>query len=370
MRHLARAARAVVRARWPTRAASAGSRRNCAALANADALRVDAGRRVEEGARDCRRSTPDVSGWRSRWPRGANVARSNAIARAAGSSTTCPCAKSCCGCRARPRRWPALPEMQESVVRKCGEELLALVRDAGISDPPPPLPRRERPDPALLAHREAPCRHRGRRGRGALTSAPKCWPRVASSNDWPRAAATSACCAAGGRTWSGRSCCQRFDLRRARAGAHVRADLRLTPCVSPCAVTLSFWRRATFRRRLLGRLALPARRAALRARGSRPWRAAAARRFLRRFRRCRARPRAAAGLERVEQAPRDLVDRAFGVHGAHQPGVRVVMRHRLARVFLVLAQAFLERCLPGRRDAAPGCARRDPARSRRSAARS
>ncbi len=45
----------------------------------------------------------------------------------------------------------ALPEMQESVVRKCGEELLAMVREAGIADPPPPLPRRERPDPALLA---------------------------------------------------------------------------------------------------------------------------------------------------------------------------------------------------------------------------
>jgi ribonuclease D len=45
----------------------------------------------------------------------------------------------------------ALPEMQESVVRKCGEELLALVSEAGISTPPPPLPRRERPDPTLLA---------------------------------------------------------------------------------------------------------------------------------------------------------------------------------------------------------------------------
>ncbi|HEY6125589.1 MAG TPA: ribonuclease D [Steroidobacteraceae bacterium] len=45
----------------------------------------------------------------------------------------------------------ALPEMQESVVRKCGEELLALVADARIGDPPPPLPRRERPDPAHLA---------------------------------------------------------------------------------------------------------------------------------------------------------------------------------------------------------------------------
>ena len=44
-----------------------------------------------------------------------------------------------------------LPEMQESVVRKCGEELLALVNGAGIPDPPPPLPRRERPDPAILA---------------------------------------------------------------------------------------------------------------------------------------------------------------------------------------------------------------------------
>jgi ribonuclease D len=44
----------------------------------------------------------------------------------------------------------ALPEMQESVVRKCGEELLVLVREAAIPDPPPPLPRRERPDPALV----------------------------------------------------------------------------------------------------------------------------------------------------------------------------------------------------------------------------
>ncbi len=45
----------------------------------------------------------------------------------------------------------SLPEMQESVVRKCGEEILALVNDAGVSDPPPPLPRRERPDPAQVA---------------------------------------------------------------------------------------------------------------------------------------------------------------------------------------------------------------------------
>lgn len=50
-----------------------------------------------------------------------------------------------------PEALAALPEMQESVVRKCGEELLALVQDARISDPPLPLPRRERPDPAQLA---------------------------------------------------------------------------------------------------------------------------------------------------------------------------------------------------------------------------
>jgi ribonuclease D len=50
-----------------------------------------------------------------------------------------------------PEALTSLPEMQESVVRKCGDELLTLVREAGISDPPPPLPRRERPDPAQLA---------------------------------------------------------------------------------------------------------------------------------------------------------------------------------------------------------------------------
>ena len=36
-------------------------------------------------------------------------------------------------------------------MRKCGEELLQLVGESGISDPPPPLPKRERPDPAQVA---------------------------------------------------------------------------------------------------------------------------------------------------------------------------------------------------------------------------
>lgn len=44
-----------------------------------------------------------------------------------------------------------IPEMQDGIVRHSGDELLALVAAAGIEDPPPPLPRRERPDPAFTA---------------------------------------------------------------------------------------------------------------------------------------------------------------------------------------------------------------------------
>jgi len=42
-------------------------------------------------------------------------------------------------------------EMPEGVVKHSGEELISLITAAAISDPPPPLPRREKPDPALLA---------------------------------------------------------------------------------------------------------------------------------------------------------------------------------------------------------------------------
>jgi len=45
----------------------------------------------------------------------------------------------------------AIPEMQDGIVRHSGDELLALVAAAGIEDPPPPLPRRERPDPEFTA---------------------------------------------------------------------------------------------------------------------------------------------------------------------------------------------------------------------------
>lgn len=44
-----------------------------------------------------------------------------------------------------------VPELPEGVVRHSGDELLALIEAAGIDDPPPPLPRRERPDPAFTA---------------------------------------------------------------------------------------------------------------------------------------------------------------------------------------------------------------------------
>jgi ribonuclease D len=45
----------------------------------------------------------------------------------------------------------SIPEMQEGIVRHSGEELLGLIAGAGIEDPPPALPRRERPDPAFTA---------------------------------------------------------------------------------------------------------------------------------------------------------------------------------------------------------------------------
>lgn len=44
-----------------------------------------------------------------------------------------------------------VPEIPEGVVKHSGDEILSLVEAAGISHPAPPLPRRERPDPAILA---------------------------------------------------------------------------------------------------------------------------------------------------------------------------------------------------------------------------
>lgn len=42
-------------------------------------------------------------------------------------------------------------QIPEGVVKHSGEEILALVQAAGISHPPPALPRRERPDPVFVA---------------------------------------------------------------------------------------------------------------------------------------------------------------------------------------------------------------------------
>lgn len=43
-----------------------------------------------------------------------------------------------------------IPGMPEGVVKHSGDELCALVEAAGIEQPPPPLPKRVRPDPAVL----------------------------------------------------------------------------------------------------------------------------------------------------------------------------------------------------------------------------
>ncbi len=45
----------------------------------------------------------------------------------------------------------AVPEMPESVVRNSGAELLAIVAASGIPQPPPAIPKRQRPDPILAA---------------------------------------------------------------------------------------------------------------------------------------------------------------------------------------------------------------------------
>ncbi len=50
-----------------------------------------------------------------------------------------------------PAALAAIADIPEGVVQRSGAELLDLVRNAQIPEPPPPLPRRERPDPALAA---------------------------------------------------------------------------------------------------------------------------------------------------------------------------------------------------------------------------
>jgi ribonuclease D len=121
-----------------------------AALANADALRVDpedAWRKIKGlPALDAGRQklAQSVAAWRERRAVERNRPRGWILDDAVLREIVLRLPKT-------PEALAALPEMQESVVRKCGEEMLALVRDAGISEPPPPLPRRERPDPEQVA---------------------------------------------------------------------------------------------------------------------------------------------------------------------------------------------------------------------------
>ena len=44
-----------------------------------------------------------------------------------------------------------IAEMPEGVIKHSGDELLTLIEAAGVAEPPPPLPPRTRPDPALVA---------------------------------------------------------------------------------------------------------------------------------------------------------------------------------------------------------------------------
>jgi ribonuclease D len=121
-----------------------------AALANADTLRVDpedAWRKVKGLPAldaDRQRLAQSLAAWRERRASERNRPRGWILDDVALREITLRLPRSV-------DALAALPEMQESVVRKCGDELLALVHDSGIGDPPPPLPRRERPDPALLA---------------------------------------------------------------------------------------------------------------------------------------------------------------------------------------------------------------------------
>lgn len=121
-----------------------------AALANADALRVapeDAWKKVKglpSLDADRQRLAQSLAAWRERRAIERNRPRGWILDDVSLREIVLRLPRS-------PEALGGLAEMQESVVRKCGEELLALVRDAGISDPPPALPRRERPDPAVLA---------------------------------------------------------------------------------------------------------------------------------------------------------------------------------------------------------------------------
>jgi ribonuclease D len=120
-----------------------------AALANADALRVhpeEAWRKIKglptlDAARQ--KLAQAVAAWRERRAIERNRPRGWILDDAVLREIVVRLPRT-------PEALAAVPEMQESVARKCGEDLLELIGQSGIPDPPPPLPRREKPDPAQM----------------------------------------------------------------------------------------------------------------------------------------------------------------------------------------------------------------------------
>ncbi len=318
VRHLGGAARELVRdargegPRWP--GSKKSSRRSPIPTRCASRPKMR-GRR----SRACPRSIRSASSSRRRSPRGANAAPSNATGRAAGFSTTCRLREIVLRLPRSPEALLALPEMQESVVRKCGEELLALVRDAGIGDPPPPLPRRERPDPAQLALVKRLADVAAEVAKGLEINAEV----LATRRELEKLAAGRRDISLL-RGWRKDVVGEKLASGALTCGARgARQALRLAR--RPCA-------RQRLRGTLRGAAGRPLRGLRLAAHhgcarapslSSSPPDGAWPARFLRRL---------AAGFadrEHVEQPLRDLLERAFGAHGAQQPRIRVVRQHRL-----------------------------------------
>ena len=224
VRHLLGAARKLAGHARPPKAASPGWRKNSRRSPIADALRVepdDAWKKVkglpalDEAASTARAGRRRVA--RAARHRAQPAARLDPRRRRA-------CVKSCCACRVPLEALSSLPEMPESVVRKCGEELLALVRDAGYRRSAAAVAAARTPGSGAARHGQAPRRHRQPRLRLSSRSAPEVLATRRELEDSPPAA-SDVSLLRGWRAGSGRKeAAQRFDLRRTRRA--LRATLR------------------------------------------------------------------------------------------------------------------------------------------------